>query len=279
MKLLIQLSDLHIKAPTRLAYGRVDTAAALRRAVDAVVRWNPAPAAVVITGDLTDFGRPQEYAHLEALLRPLPCPAYLMPGNHDDRAALRHAFPTHTYLRPAAGADDAAPVQYAVDLGGLRLVTIDTVVPGAAHGAVSAQQLQALDRCLRQEPHTPTLVAMHHPPFQTFIGHMDDIGLLEGAPELALVIAAHPQVERVLCGHLHRCIQRRWAGTVAMTAPSTAHQVCLDLTPQAPAAFVMEPAGVLVHAWSQAAGVVTHLAALGSFDGPHPFSDGDGWID
>jgi 3',5'-cyclic AMP phosphodiesterase CpdA len=276
MKLLFQLSDPHILAPTRLAYGRVDTAALLRRAVEAVRRWRPAPEALVITGDLTDFGRADEYAHLGSLLAPVACPVYLLPGNHDDRTALRRAFATHAYLRPGPGDGDEGPVEYAVNLGGLRLLTLDTVIPGASHGALTPHQMLCLERRLQEDPGTPTLVAMHYPPFQTFIGHMDAIGLLEGSAALAEVIARHPQVERVLCGHLHRSIQRRWAGTLAMTAPSTAHQVCLDLSVHAPSAFVMEPPGMLVHARSDAGGVVTHHATFGRFDGPHPFAhEGD----
>ena len=72
------------------------------------------------------------------------------------------------------------------------------------------------------------MIFMHHPPFKTAIEYMDGIGL-EGADAMAEVVRRHPQVERVVCGHLHRSIQSRWAGTVAMTAPATAHQVDLDI--------------------------------------------------
>ena len=75
----------------------------------------------------------------------------------------------------------------------------------------------------------PVVVAMHHPPFQTLIGHMDAVGLLEGATELEALIAQHPNVERVICGHSRRAIQVRFGGTIAGTVPSPAGQVCLDL--------------------------------------------------
>jgi 3',5'-cyclic-AMP phosphodiesterase len=279
MKLLVQLSDPHIKAPGSLAYGRVDTAAFLGRAVEAVLKLKQAPVAVVITGDLTDFGRAEEYAHLRLLLRPIVCPVFLMPGNHDDRAAMRQAFRDHAYLRHAAGESDSAFMQYAVDLDGCRLVTVDTVVPKASRGAVCAQRISVLDDLLSQDRNTPTIVAMHHPPFRTFIGHMDDIGLLEGANALRTVIERHPQVERVICGHLHRSIQTRWANTVAMTAPSTAHQVSLDLAKDAASTFSMEPPGFLVHAWSHDGVMATHEVAIGAFDGPYPFFEDGALID
>ena len=264
-RVLVQLSDPHIKAPGSLAYGQVDTAAFLGRAVEAVRRLRQPADAVVITGDLTDFGRSDEYAHLRALLQPLACPVYLLPGNHDDRHGLRRAFPEHAWMQ--AGGPF---VQYAVDLGGLRLVVADTVVPQAAHGEMCNERLRQLDELLSQDRRTATVVALHHPPFASFIGHMDEIGLRR-ADALAELIANHPQVERVICGHLHRSIQVRWAGTLAMSAPSTAHQVCLDLAPDAASAFALEPAGFLVHAWTAGGPLVSHQMAVGDYPGPFPF--------
>ena len=274
-KLLVQLSDTHIRLPGQLAYRRVDTAALLAQAIVSVLALPQAPVAVVVTGDLTDFGRPAEYAHLRALLAPLACPVYLMPGNHDDRAALRRAFPEHDWLQQSG----EAFLQYAVDLGGLRLIALDTSVTKAPHGELGPAHLAWLDAALAADRSTPTIVAMHHPPFATFIGHMDEIGLQQGGRELAAVIARHPQVERIVCGHLHRSIQARFAGTIAMTAPSTAHAVALDLATDAASEFAMQPPGYLVHAWSQTGDVASHLAFSGTFDGPYPFHDEAGLID
>jgi Icc protein len=262
-RVLVQLSDPHITAPGVLAFGHVDTAAALQRAVQAVARLVPVPQAVLITGDLTEHGRPDEYLHLRALLRGLPCPVYLMPGNHDHPLHLRQACPDHPWLQHAGRAGGA--VQYAVDLGGLRLVIADSVVPGAAHGALDDERLAQLDRLLADDRQTPTLLALHHPPFTTFIAHMDAMGLLQGAGALAALVARHPQVQRIVCGHLHRCIQTLWAGTLAMTAPSTAHQLALDLDPAAAAAYTLEPAGMLLHAWDGNGRLASHLQSL---DGP-----------
>lgn len=261
--LLVQLSDLHVTAPGVLAYGWVDTAAHLRRAIDAVLHLPQPPVAVTITGDLTDNGRPEEYAHLRELLSPIVCPVYLLPGNHDDRRGLREAFPDHPWMK-TEDRDDF--IQYAVDLGGLRLLATDTAVSGAPHGALCERRLRRLAEQLDEAPNTPTILALHHPPFRTLIDHMDEIGLLEGAPALATIVARHPQVQRVICGHVHRSIQVQWAGTTGLTAPSTAHQVQLDLDAHAPLAFVMEPPGFLVHAWTEDGTVVTHLVAIGQFD-------------
>jgi 3',5'-cyclic AMP phosphodiesterase CpdA len=273
--LLAQISDLHLKAERRKAYGVVDTAAMLDRCVAAVLALPQRPHATIATGDLVDFGTEAEYGLLRELLAPLSAamPLYLLPGNHDERVALRAAFPAHAYLHR----DDAPFVQWAIDDHPLRLVALDTVVPGRGDGTLCAERLGWLDRTLGMAPRRPTLLAMHHPPFATGIGHMDRIGL-DGSARLAEVVRRHPQVERIVCGHLHRSIVVRFAGTVAQTCPSTAHQVALDLSPDAADDFVMEPPGFLLHRWDGAT-LVTHLAQIGDFGGPHPFRAGGCLID
>jgi 3',5'-cyclic AMP phosphodiesterase CpdA len=275
---LVQLTDLHIREPGRLAYGRIDTAPYLERAVQSVLRLPQRPDAVVITGDLSDFGRAAEYEHLARLLSPLPMPVYLMPGNHDDRDQLRRSFPAHAYLAPGVGASGF--VQYSVRVGALRLLTLDTCVPGQSHGTLCDERLAWLEQQLDACRGEPVVIAMHHPPFQTLIGHMDEIGLLQGTDALEALVARHRNVERVICGHLHRAIDVRFGGTIASTSPAPAHQVCLDLSPDAPSAWTLEPPGFRVHAWSARSGrLVTHLAASGTFEGPFPFHDNGALID
>ncbi len=271
---LLQLSDLHIREPGRLAYGRIDTAPYLRQAVESIVRLPQRPDAVVLTGDLTDFGRAAEYDHLRALLAPLaPLPLYLMPGNHDDRDQLRASFPDHAHYLGNSGF-----VQYSVPVGGLQLIALDTVVPQASEGGLCAKRLAWLAAELERQRHRPVVIAMHHPPFRTLIGHMDEIGLLEGAEALEALVARHPNVERVICGHLHRSIQVRFGGSIASTVPSPAHQVCLDLAPDAASAWTLEPPGFALHALSAGGLLVSHLAASGRYDGPHPFHEEGGQL-
>ena len=264
---LVHLSDTHITVPGRLLDGRVDTATALARAVEAVGRLQPAPVAVLVSGDLVDAGSPEEYAHLRTLLAPLHGPVYLMPGNHDERGALCAAFADHAYLAQR----DEEFIQYTVDLPGLRLVTLDTVVPGAGHGALCKRRLDWLDATLAQAPDRPTLVALHHPPFLTHIEHMDALGLHEGREDFEAIIRRHPQVERIACGHLHRCIQARVAHTVAITVPSPAHQVELDLVGDHPASYTFEPPGFGLHVWTTGTDLVSHVMPVGDFPGPFAF--------
>ncbi|NDH30984.1 MAG: phosphodiesterase [Betaproteobacteria bacterium] len=262
---LFQLSDLHIREPGRVAYGRIDTASFLRAAIESIAQCPQAPSALVITGDLCDFGREQEYVHLRELLADIRCPIYLLPGNHDCLSSLRLVFPEHDYL----GA--SGPAHYSVAVGDLQLIALDSTVPGQSFGAIDQEAIAWLHDALKACGDRPVVLAMHHPPFLTQIGHMDEIGLLLGRAELAQLLGQFCNVERIICGHLHRAIETRFAGTIASTAPSPAHQVVLDLNPQAVSRWNLEPGGFRIHAWSKSAGLVTHNMPVGKFEGPYPF--------
>ena len=275
--ILCQISDLHIKAHGKKSYRVVDTAESLRRCVMQVNQLKQRPDAIVFTGDLVDFGLPDEYAMLRELLAPLRIPYYLLPGNHDERQALRAAFPEHAYLRQTDTAD-AQRIEYVIEDHAVRIVALDTVIPRSSSGALAASSLVWLDQVLSAQPQRPTVIVMHHPPFKTGIGHMDQIALAD-PQALEAVVRRHPQVERVLCGHLHRAIQVRFGGSIASTCPGVAHQVALDLATDAPSQFVMEPPAFQLHLWDAQSGMISHTAYIGAFDGPYPFYDGDALID
>jgi len=272
--LIAQITDLHIRMPGQKAYRVVETDRYLPPTVETLNQLDPAPDVIIISGDLTDFGRPQEYAHLKNMLDGLCVPYYLMPGNHDAREALAATFSEHSYLQGINGF-----LQYTVEAHPLRLLMLDTVVPLHSHGTLCQQRLHWLRERLAEQPGRPTVIAMHHPPFITGIAHMDAIGLLEGAAELEKIVSAYPNVQRIMCGHLHRTIFQRFGGTIASTCPSPAHQVALDLRPNGPSAFVMEPPGFHLHEWRNGA-LVTHHAYIGDYPGPYPFhEEGGGLID
>ena len=293
----VQLTDLHIRAPGVLAYRKVDTAHYLRQAVAHVLTLDPAPAAVVVTGDLVDKGSIDEYRHLQTLLAPLPMPVFMLVGNHDERAGLRAVFDA-PYLR-----EGGEFVQYAVDIGGsdgsdgaapcrpVRLIALDTLAPGHSGGVLCDKRLAWFEAALENARGLPVVVALHHPPFVTGIGHMDEAVLdAAGSARLADIIARHPNVERIIAGHLHREIHARFGGTIVSTAGSTAHQVCLDLRDAAPSAFTMEPPTAVLHRWQPSpglpadsrtglnGGLVSHLSYLAHYDGPYPFHEADGGL-
>ena len=200
---------------------------------------------------------------MRAELDRLTAPYFVIPGNHDRRDTLRAAFHDHAYL-PAEG-----DLNWVINDFPLRLVGVDSVVPGHGHGTVAPETLAWLDETLAAETR-PTIVGIHHPPFPTGIVGMDTIGCLNG-PDVAEVIARHPHVERVIAGHHHRPVQIRWAGTIGQICPSVAHQVVLDFSDRERPEWVLEPPAFLLHRWSEKAGVISHMAYIGDYGGPKPF--------
>lgn len=255
--LLCQLSDPHLVARGTLAYGRVDTAAMLERAVRKVLAMPRRPDAVVATGDLTDNATADEYGLLAELLAPLDMPLYLAVGNHDDRDALRKAFPRHRHLHGEDGF-----VQYVVDDFAVRLVVLDTLKPGAPGGELCERRLRWLERTLSGSDRA-TVIAQHHPPFETGLSVMDRMTLEHPEAEAA-VVARHPQVERIISGHYHRTIHARFGGTIASVCPSVAHQLLLNLVPNADIGFAFEPSAFQLHLWNGSE-LVTHTMVVDNF--------------
>ena len=269
---IAQISDLHIKPPGTLAYGRVDTARALERCVAALNEFAPAPDFVVISGDLADTPASEEYEHLERLLAPLKLPFAGIPGNHDSRDMMRAAFAGGAY------AFSSGPLNQKIAIGGLDLLLLDSSVAGKPHGELDAATLQWLDAALASRADRPALIFLHHPPFLAGIWHMDRQNLLN-ANELAAIIRHHPQVKLIATGHVHRATLTMFAGVPTTICPAPNHAVDLDLAHLREPSFKVEPPAFHLHCWfpdGDFGSVVTHQVPIGQFDGPHPFFGPDG---
>jgi Icc protein len=277
--LIAQISDFHLKGKGELAYAVADTAAPLERAVAHVNSLQPASDVVLITGDLVDDGAPGSYALLRELLAPLRAPFFLVPGNHDQKARLRRTFQQQEFLYHTLESDGVEYLCYTVEEFPVRLIGLDTVTPGEHGGGLDGERLSWLAKALADRPDVPTILFMHHPPFASAIGHMDK-EVFRGRRELETLVARHPQIERILCGHLHRTIFRRFAGTIASACPGIGMQLCLDLREDAPSAFVLEPPAAMLHVWTSLWGdpaLLSHVSLIedtpGQYSGPHPFFD------
>lgn len=264
--LICQLTDLHVRPVGKPANRVAETNMLTERALRAVAQFSPRPDVVLITGDLTECGLAEEYAHLTTMLRRwLSVPVFVIPGNHDRRDTMRAGL---AHLPGVI--TDPVYVQYTVEDYPVRLVMLDTLVPGSGHGELRPEQLDFLDRTLAAVPNKPTLIGMHHPPFLCGIAHMDRINL-RNAAQFAEVIGRHKQVERIICGHHHRPIVARVAQAIASISPSVAHQVELSLDPTDPGHFLFEPPAYQLHRWTPADGIVSHTVYVETYPGPFPF--------
>lgn len=263
--LIAQLSDLHVRPAGVLYQGVVDSNAMLANAVRHLNALDPRPDLVLLSGDLVDSGTAAEYETLRHLLAPLEIPVRAIPGNHDDRERFRTAFANDGYV-PASG-----PINYVCDFDTVTVVALDVTLPGLHHGQFDEKAAHWLESVLDGKPGRMTLLMMHQPPFEIGVRYLDAY-LCRSGELLAALLRRHPQVERVLCGHVHRHMQMRFGGTLLCTAPSTTTAIALDLRPDAEPQSNVEPPGFLLHHWRPQTGLLTHWLPVGTFPGPYPFA-------
>lgn len=247
--IIAQVSDLHIGAAPKIRGERPEDN--LLRAFEALRAYKPD--IILATGDLANDERAEEYAALAQLLPQAPAPVFLLPGNHDDPDRMRAAFPDHTYL-PAIG-----HLSYAIDHLPVRIVCVDQTERGQVPGRFTPELAAWLNATLKDAPDKPTLVALHHPPYNTNDILFDTIGLL-GADVFKQVIARHPQVKRITSGHHHRLTSGMVAHAPALSAPSTAWAYGSALREgDVPATITQEPPGFLLHIWTERSGFAAHM--------------------
>lgn len=249
--IIAQLSDPHVDVEGTEFHNLYRTADKLRVALDKAANFIPKPDAIVITGDLVNCGDAPSYAILKNIIERTEIPVYLGVGNHDCRDTLRSAFPDHSYI-PKSGF-----IQYAWKMNGHKMIMLDTNIPGEPGGVLCKQRLEWLDKSLKEDPETPTVIFMHHPPFKTGIKAMDDMGLAD-AHEFGEILEKYDQVTRIFCGHLHRSILSNFHGVQAQICPSTTHNIVLHLEKSSRLATTSEPSEFLLHIWNDEGDIVTH---------------------
>ena len=257
--------------------GFVDTPAHLREAVAALVALPARPDVVLLTGDLVNRGRPEEYTLLRQVLAPIDDRVLVVPGNHDDRDALRDAFADHAYL-PRAG-----HLSYVVDDHPLRLVGLDSTVAGRDDGVLDDERIAWLEDALDNGPARPTILFLHHPPAPTGMWWMD-YGGLKGRGELRGVVAQHPEVLRIVAGHVHRSTSTTWGTTVLSTAPSPFYATSTPVGEVEVPRITAVPAAIPVFRWDDNGDGDVLVASELDPPGDHPGMDfpdvfGDRWPD
>jgi 3',5'-cyclic AMP phosphodiesterase CpdA len=250
--LIAQVSDTHILARASDHPAASWRADCLRRCIADINEQRHD--AVIFTGDTVQHGQPEEYAHLRELLAPLRAPLYLIPGNRDNNDALRSAFGDQAYLQ---GNGDF--LHYAVDDHARRLVAIDSTSPGERKGVFCQTRQVWLEAVLSERPNRPTLLFIHHPPFDIEDHYIDGYRRPEEAAALADVVSRHPQVEGLICGHVHCLVNRDWAGTLASVMPS----IAVDLRKGVDETEAREQPIYMLHHLSDETGIVSEARTVG----------------
>ncbi|GGZ14026.1 metallophosphoesterase [Novosphingobium colocasiae] len=252
--LIAQATDLHIGFEP----GNPDepNTRRFRALLDQLCAAPDRPDALVLSGDLTEFGDAESYARLAAMIADLPFPVLPMVGNHDLRAPFLAAFP--------ACPTEGGFIQYNARIGPLRLLVLDTLEEGRHGGAFCEARAGWLADRLAEDAATPTVLALHHPPFESGLHWLDSGNHEPWVARLAAVVAGAPNVVGLMSGHLHRSIAAQWQGMTATVCSSSAAPAALDLraadpeTPDGRAMITDAPPVYALHRWDGAR-LATHF--------------------
>jgi 3',5'-cyclic AMP phosphodiesterase CpdA len=252
--LIAQVSDIHIGFH-RDQIGDPNLER-FRTVIERLTRGPDQPDLLLLTGDLTEHGDAQSYAALVDVVKDCPFPVWPIPGNHDEREALRATFPQV----PRSGF-----INYSIACGNLRLIMLDSLEHGRHGGAFCAERAVWLESELAAHPDVPKVIVLHHPPVPVGIAWMDPDPAAPWIERLGRAIAGNGQIQAILCGHVHRPIASSLGGVPLVICPSSAAGLALDLRvinpdfPDTRALIVDDASGFALHRWN-GQNLVTHFA-------------------
>jgi 3',5'-cyclic AMP phosphodiesterase CpdA len=215
----------------------------LTQAIAWINALDPQPAAVVLSGDTVNDGRPEQYAILRDILAGLRAAVYVVPGNHDRRAALRAVLPD-TYYPGVRG----ERLHFAVDTGPVRLIGLDTSEGGRPGGFLNVESLAWLEAALIAAPDRPVFAFMHHPPFRTGVHAADWLGF-KGVDRFRDIVGRHRAVRRIVAGHIHCERRADIAQATATTCISSAPQHVPEVFERRLIGLRFEAPGLALHTW------------------------------
>ncbi len=252
MQKIIFISDPHLCAPGHTIIG-LDPSQRLTDVLNAATAAHPDAVALVLLGDLTHHGLPEEYAELARVIEQCSVPVIPMIGNHDRRDAFLARF-------PKAPQTASGHVQQWCDIGDHRLITLDSLdgppYPQGHHtGLLCSDRLAFLEDALTTRKNQHAIVCIHHPPFETGVVGMDRIMLTNG-PEVLDLLARHGNLH-LICGHMHQTISGNSRGVPWTVFKSPCHQGVVELidpstslSTDEPGAYglgLLSPDGLIIH--------------------------------
>ncbi len=244
--IIAQITDFHCPGEDGRRPPGFDPAADLAHAIAAVNALDPQPDVVIATGDLTDLNTAEEYAHVARLLQDLKAPVMAIPGNHDDKAPLVEALSPIARTGPASPFVNHAEIISDDRFGPLKIVLLDSQAPKTVGGVMCADRLAWLRSELTRDLEMPTVIAMHHPPLLTGIVEFDGYGF-EGLEAFRTLMDDSPQVDLIMCGHIHRALVGRAGRAPVVVSPSVTYAYPLEMRPGIKLARKPEPPAFTLH--------------------------------
>ena len=264
---IAHVSDTHLLQGGAFLGDRADTVSPLRRLVEQLTRLGTSLDAVVVTGDVADLGEPDAYRIARDEIAPLidatGAELVWVMGNHDERGPFREG------LLDEADPGDGAPVHRVIECDGLRIVALDSTVPGYHHGNLDDASLDWLESVLADPAPRGTVIAMHHAPIATPLALMDVLELRR-QDELAAVVRG-TDVRLILGGHLHYPTQGMFAGIPVSVAGATAYTMDLSAPPRELLGLDGGRSFSLVHLFDDH--VVTSTVPVGTFPAVTSFGE------
>lgn len=258
MQKILFFSDLHVCTPGERIIG-LDPSARFEMALKAALTDHPDASAIILLGDLTHHGHPDEYRELDRIVSEIETPIIPMMGNHDRRDAFIAQF-------PGAPRMPTGHVQHCFDIGNYRVITLDSLDgppyrSGHHAGRLCPDRIAFLENALSTRNDRHAIVCMHHPPFDTGILGMDMIKLEDSDAVLGL-LARHGNLQ-LICGHIHRTINGQTNGVPWTIFKSPCHQGLIDLdTPNSH--LSTDEAGAYGLALLTDAGLIIHHQDVGT---------------
>ena len=259
--LIAQITDFHVGRTIDTTAGPIDLYDRLLAAVEHINKLDTAPELVVVTGDISNHGRLEDYQRTVTALESLNMPYLIVPGNHDHRQRVREVFQHHSYLQ---GEEEF--LHYTIENYPMRIISLDTLNPGHHTGKLCEQRLNWLEQRLAEQPERPTMIFMHHPPAEVRYPYMDAMNC-ENGERMAQIVKRHRQVVAVSCGHVHRDATLNWADTLLFVCGSSAFSYALHMQPVDDIDPLFEPAICRLFHWSESHGLISHLTLVGDYPG------------
>lgn len=237
MTKILQISDFHLLSRPEGTLKGVPTSESAALVLQRARAEVADPACVVLTGDLSHEETVAGYQLLQDQLGDWTSRCLLIPGNHDDRAKMRQVF-------SQVPGEAEEPIWFRHELGQWLLLGLDSHVPGEVYGELSERSLARLAADLAADAGRPTLLFLHHHPVEVGSQWIDKIRL-RNAGSLEAVLAGHPEIQGVFCGHIHQVFAGAIAGVPWHSAPSAAIQFApgtatMQFDPQPPGFRVIE---------------------------------------